>query len=69
MNDSIEDKRRYGDNPEIVMDAFRMARSGHYRTARQLRVELERQYPECTRQQISDALSKLASLIEKQNER
>jgi hypothetical protein len=59
----------YRENPEIVMDAYRMARSGHYKTARQLRAELERQYPEATKQQISDAILKLANIIERQNER
>lgn len=58
---------KFGENPEMVMDAFRMARSGNYRKASEIVTDLKRAYPEATDRQIKDAILKLAQIIERQH--
>jgi hypothetical protein len=49
--------------PEAVMDAFRLARSGNYRTARQLKQAFAEMYPDMTPAETAAVFAKLAMLV------
>ena len=53
-------------SPEMVMDCFRLARSGNYQTAKQLRAALVEWYPRATPAEIDATLRKVAELTMKQ---
>lgn len=61
-------KNQYGENPEMLMDAYRMARSGNY-TARQLLAELRKQFPSATEEQFRNCINRLADIAENQKSR
>lgn len=52
--------------PEMVMDCFRLARSGNYMTAKALRAALVQFYPSATLDEIHATLRKVAHMAIKQ---
>lgn len=51
------------ENPEMVMDAFRLARSGNYKTLPQIKKAFKEMYPDATQEQVSKTFSKLADIL------
>lgn len=51
--------------PEMVMDAFRLARSGNYKTAVALKKAFVEMYPEASEQDRQQVFTKLAELVAK----
>lgn len=52
-------------DPEMVMDAFRLARSGKYRKAKELRQAFTALYPKATEEMIDAVMIKLATVLAK----
>lgn len=50
-------------NPEMVMDAFRLARSGNYRTLASLKKAFKEMYPKATKEETTAVFAKLAQLV------
>lgn len=50
-------------DPEMVMNAFRLARSGNYKTAKQIKKAFKEMYPEATAEQVSAVFDELAKLV------
>lgn len=52
-------------DPEMVMDAFRLARSGKYRKAKEIRAAFAEIYPKASKEMIDAVMIKLATILEK----